>query len=238
MNEILLVIISLITAIFTAIVGFGGGMILIAFMPGFIPASAIVPIHSVVQLLSNSSRALFSWRAIHWNFLISFIIGSIIGVVVAAQFINQINLDYIPLFIAAYILCNVWGPKLEFEKMPRGEFFTIGIIQTGLSLIISATGPLTQSTFQRMGLNHHSIVASSALSMSITHIIKIPVFALLGFSFIDYWRVILGMSLGVIIGTYLGTHVRYKISALVFRKAVDWLLTLLALRMVYITLPV
>jgi uncharacterized membrane protein YfcA len=236
MSELLLIAITLGTSILTAIAGFGGGMILIAFMPGILPPVAIVPIHALVQLCSNSSRALFSWRSIHWTFCGAFIAGSILGGLGAAQLINQLDLHYLPLILGLYILFNVWGPELTFKKTPRGEFFTIGVIQTGLSMIIGATGPLTQSTLLRKGLGRDSIVSTSALLMTITHLIKIPIFGLLGFSFASYWQVILGMCLSVIVGTYIGTRVRYKIPETTFKTGVNWLLTLLALRMVYITL--
>jgi uncharacterized membrane protein YfcA len=236
MNELLLVVITLFTSILTAIAGFGGGMILIAFMPGILPPSAIVPIHALVQLCANSSRAMFSWRSIHWTFCGAFISGSVLGGLGAAQLINQMDLHYLPLILGLYILLNVWGPKLSFKKTPRGEFFTIGMIQTGLSTIIGATGPLTQSTLLRKGLGRDSIVSTSALLMTITHLIKIPIFGWLGFSFISYWQVIIGMCFSVITGTYIGTKVRVKIPEATFKKALNWLLTLLALRMVYMTL--
>lgn len=236
MSETLLVIITLGTSILTAIVGFGGGMLLIAFMPGLLPPAAIVPIHALVQLCSNSSRAIFSWRSIHWAFCGAFIAGSIFGGFGAAQLINQLDIHYLPLILGLYILLNIWGPKLNFQKPPRGEFFTIGLIQTGISTIIGATGPLSQSTLLRKGLGRDSIVSTSALLMTITHLIKIPIFGLLGFSFVSYWQVIVGMCIGVIVGTYIGTKLRYKIPEIVFKKAMNWLLTLLALRMIYMAL--
>lgn len=236
MTELLLVIITLATSILTAIVGFGGGMILIAFMPGLLPPAAIVPIHALVQLCSNSSRAMFSWRSIHWSFCGAFIAGSILGGLGAAQLVNQLDLHYLPLILGAYILLNVWGPQLNFKTPPRGEFFTIGFIQTGISTIIGATGPMSQSTLLRKGLGRDSIVSTSALLMTITHLIKIPIFGMLGFSFVSYWPLITGMCIGVIVGTFIGTRIRYKIPEALFKKTINWLLTLLALRMIYITL--
>ena len=238
MNDFLLIVIAFGTSILTAIVGFGGGMLLIAFLPGLVPVSAIVPIHAASQLCSNSSRALFSWRSIHWSFSGAFIAGSLLGGFGAAQFINQINLDFLPLILGLYILFNVWGPKLTFKNPPRGEFFTIGFVQTVLSTIIGATGPLAHSTLMRKGLGRDSIVSTSALLMTITHLIKIPIFGVLGFSFTSYWHVIIGMWFGVITGTFIGTRVRHKIPEPAFRTMVKWLLTLLALRMIYVTLQV
>ena len=234
--EILLILLAFGTSTITAITGIGGGMILIAVMPGFLPATAIVPVHAMVQLFANSSRALFGWRFLRWEFVLAFIAGSVIGGLIAAGVTREINLEYTPLIIAAYILFTVWGPKLEFKKPLKGEFVAIGLIQTGLSMLVGATGPMGQAALLGKGLQRDALVVTSALMTTFTHLIKTVLFALLGFSFISYWEIILGMSIGVICGALLGTHIRYKIPQALFQKILKWVLTLLALRMIYITL--
>jgi uncharacterized membrane protein YfcA len=103
-------------------------------------------------------------------------------------------------------------------------------------MIVGATGPLGQAALIRRQLRRDALVVTAALMMSFTHLIKIVLFALLGFSFLAYWKIILGMSLGVIAGAWMGTRIRYRIPEDPFRKILRWLLTLLALRMIYITL--
>ena len=80
----------------------------------------------------------------------------------------------------------------------------------------------------RKGLQRDALVVTAALMMTFTHLIKIVLFALLGFSFISYWQIIIGMSVAVVAGALLGTHIRYKIPEDVFRKILKWALTLLA----------
>lgn len=235
-NEVLLTLIAFATSTLTAITGIGGGMMLIAIMPGFIPAAAIVPVHGIVQLFSNSSRALFGLRFLRWEFLLAFISGSVIGGLVAAGITREINLEYTPLIIAAYILFTVWGPKLEFKKPLKDEFVLIGAVQTGLSMIVGATGPMGQAALLRKGLQRDALVVTAASMMTFTHLTKVVLFALLGFTFISYWQIIIGMSAAVILGALLGTHIRYKIPENLFRRILKWALTVLALRMVYITL--
>jgi len=235
-NEILLILIAFGTSTLTAITGIGGGMMLIAIMPGFIPAAAIVPVHGIVQLFSNSSRALFGLRFLRWEFVLAFISGSVIGGLFAAGITREINLEYTPLIIAAYILFTIWGPKLEFKKPLKGEFVLIGAVQTGLSMMVGATGPMGQAALLRKGLQRDALVVTAALMMTFTHLIKVVLFALLGFSFISYWQIIIGMSAAVILGALLGTHIRYKIPEALFRRILKWALTVLALRMIYLTL--
>jgi uncharacterized membrane protein YfcA len=211
-------------------------MVLIAIMPGFLPAAAIVPVHAVVQLFSNSSRALFGWRHLRWEFVLAFIAGSIVGGGLAATLARGINLDYTPLFIAAYILFTVWGPPLKFKKPPPGEFVLIGAIQTGLSMLVGATGPMSQAALIARDLKRDALVVSGALMTTFTHLIKVVLFALLGFSFASYWQLMLGMSIAVVVGALLGTRLRYRVPEALFRRILKWALTLLALRMIYLTL--
>jgi uncharacterized membrane protein YfcA len=235
-NDLLLIAIAGATSMLTAVTGIGGGMMLIAIMPGFLPAAAIVPVHAFVQLFANSSRALFGWRFLHWEFVLAFIAGSLIGGTIAAGIAREINLEYTPLFIAAYILFTVWGPPLKFSNPPRGEFVIIGTVQTGLSMLVGATGPMALAALVARGLQRDALVVSGALMTTFTHLIKVLLFALLGFSFTGYWQLIAGMSVAVIVGALLGTHIRYRVPEALFRRILKWALTLLALRMVYLTL--
>jgi uncharacterized membrane protein YfcA len=235
-SNILLILIAGATSALTAVTGIGGGMMLIAIMPGFMPAAAIVPVHAVVQLFANSSRALFGWRYLRWEFALAFIAGSIAGGGIAASIAREINLEYTPLFIAAYILFIVWGPPLKFNKPPPGEFVIIGAIQTGLSMLVGATGPLSQAALMARDLKRDALVVSGALMTSFTHLIKVLLFGLMGFSFSSYWQLILGMSMAVIVGALIGTRIRNRVPEALFRRILKWALTLLALRMIYLTL--
>ncbi|HPQ96103.1 MAG TPA: sulfite exporter TauE/SafE family protein [Thiolinea sp.] len=231
-NELLLMLFAFLTSLLTAVMGLGGGLILIALMPGLLPPLAIIPVHAATQLVSNASRALFAWRDIHWIVVTPFLIGSITGGLLSTRIAALINLDYLPLLIAAFILFNVWGGGINFQTNPKGEFLTIGLIQTGMGMLAGATGPLGQSTLLRKGLVRDAMVATSAVFMSITHLVKLAFFGLLGFSFASYWPVTLAMMGAVIAGTWTGTRLRHRVPDARFKVVVKWLLTLLALRIV------
>ncbi|WP_298610810.1 sulfite exporter TauE/SafE family protein [uncultured Thiothrix sp.] len=236
LNDTFLILIAFCTSSLTAIFGLGGGMILIAFMPFFLPAPAIIPMHAATQLVSNGSRALFAWREIEWQFTLSFLLGSIVGGILAAKLATLINLHYLPLLMAAFILFNVWGGGIKFTANPKGEFLTIGFMQTGLGMLVGATGPLGQSTLVRKGLKRDEIVTTSAVFMVITHLLKLILFGFLGFSFAHYWQLTVGMIIATTLGSWFGTKIRHRVPETNFQVILKWLLTLLVLQIIYITL--
>ena len=236
MNEILLIAAAFATSTLTAVTGVGGGMTLIAIMPGLMPAAAIVPVHGVVQLCANSSRALFGWRHLQLAWLSVYVAGGIAGGALAGALLRHIDLEYTPLLIAAYILYSIWGPPLRLRFPARVEFAALGLVQTGLGMIVGATGPMGQATLLRRGLGRDSLVVTSAAMMSFAHLIKVAAFAALGFAFLDYWQLITGMAVAVIAGAWSGTRLRGRLPEQRFRQLLRWLLTLLAARMIYLAL--
>lgn len=75
METLTLRLIAFITSTIAAVFGLGGGLLLIAFMQGLVPAVAIIPVHAIVQFASNSSRVLFTYHHIHWEFCGAFLLG-------------------------------------------------------------------------------------------------------------------------------------------------------------------
>jgi uncharacterized membrane protein YfcA len=144
--EISLTIFTIVTSAIAGIFGFGGGMLLIAIMPSFLPAAVIIPIHGVVQLASNSSRVVFSLNHVAWHLLPPFLIGSAIGLTLFTTLLFNLSSDYIPLAIGIYILLNLWSKPFSNTIKRFESFYIIGILQTGLSLIVGAAGPLEYFT--------------------------------------------------------------------------------------------
>ena len=65
---------------------------------------------------------------------------------------------------------------------------------------------------------------------------RILLFAVQGFASITYWKNIVGMPVNVIVGAFIGTGIRYKISEVFLLGVIKLLLTLLAIRKIIITI--
>ena len=230
--EIALTIIATITSAIAGILGFGGGMLLIAIMPGFLPAAVIIPIHGLVQLASNSSRVALSLNHVAWHLLPQFLIGSAIGLAVFSTLLFNLSSEYIPLAIGSYILLNLWSKPFANAMIRFESFYIVGALQTGLSLIVGATGPLTQNILLKKLNNKDQIIATGAIFMSISHLAKIAVFGMIGFQFREYYLILILMSLGAILGSYIGSKVRKKVDNQIYIRVIKYLLSLLAIKMI------
>lgn len=232
MTELILALVTFLTSSITALVGIGGGMMLIAIMPSFLPLNAIIPVHGLSQLSSNLSRAVFGYKDIQFEVIPKFLLGSFIGIGIFVSILNFISLEYVPLFIGTYILLSLWSEKFN-EKIKKYEsYFLAGFFQTGLSMVVGATGPLTMTLLLKDYKDKDKVVATGAVLMSITHILKVFVFMYFGFVFFDYIGIIIAMIIGSIAGSWLGSKLRDKIDAKKFIIILKVLLTALAIKII------
>lgn len=230
--EILLGVIALLTSMLAAVVGFGGGMLLIAILPAFLAPSVIIPVHGLVQLASNSSRMLFSLSKVRWDFLPRFLLGSIAGSIVIGYGLSTISMEYVPLAIGLYILLNLWSPRFSKAVSKYESYYLIGFLQTGLGLVVGATGPLGLSVLSKQLKCKDEVIATSSLFMTISHLAKIPVYLVVTTTLFANVSLITFMIVGAVLGSYLGTQFRFRANNDVIIKVIKVLLTLLAVRMV------
>lgn len=231
-TEILLGLITFFTSTIAGVIGLGGGMILIAVLPSFLPINALVPVHGLTQLSSNLSRAVFGYKDVKVEVIPKFILGSIIGVGFFATILYFISLVYVPLFIGIYILLSLWSKKFN-EKIKRFESYVlIGFFQSGFSIVVGATGPLATTLLVKDYDDKHTVVATAAALMSITHTLKVFTFMIFGFVFFDYIGILTAMIIGAIVGSWAGTKLRDKIDGKKFMMALKILLSLLAIKLI------
>lgn len=231
-TEILLGIITFFTSIVAGVVGMGGGLILIAILPMYLPVNAIIPVHGVTQMSSNISRAIFGWNDIQFDVVKKFFIGSCFGVLSFAGLLYIISLTYLPLFIGFYILLSLWSSKFNEMIKHYESYYAIGFLQSGIALFVGATGPLSITLLYKDFHERDKVVATAALFMSITHTFKVATFIFFGFVFKEYWALLACMVTGAIAGSYAGTKLRHLLDGKRFLFALKVLITMLAIRVI------
>ncbi|MDJ0876986.1 MAG: sulfite exporter TauE/SafE family protein [Halieaceae bacterium] len=236
MSEFWLVPIALLTSTVAGVFGMGGGVPLITLMPGLVPAAAILPLHAATQLASNGSRALFGWRHIDRSLLLPFAVGGVIGAAAGALVFSQLQLDWLPALIGVFILVVTWTPLPAVRGEGNLPLVLLGVYQTGIGMLVGATGPLGGAVLARRNPRRDWLVVNTAVYMSANHLLRVLAFAALGFGFSQYGLLLGGMIAGVMLGSWLGTRLRQFIPEVNFLLWFRLLVSLLALRMIALVL--
>lgn len=232
MTALLLIPVAFLTSCLAGAIGMGGGVLLIALMPGLIPAAAIIPIHALVQLASNASRSAFGWRHIDWTLVPAITVGSIVGAIAGGGIYANLELRWIPAIIGVLIVVLTWVPLPKPRGSGQWSLLILGFYQSGLGMLAGATGPLGAAVLARRSIQRDWLVVNTATYMSISHLIKALAFALIGFSFGPWWWLIAAMVVASVLGSWAGTWLRGYIPQMDFQRWFRVLVTLLALRMI------
>lgn len=207
-------------------------MLLIALMPGLVPTAAIIPIHAITQLSSNVSRAAFGWRNIDWSLIPAVTIGSLAGAWFGAEIYSGLDLRWIPGLIGVIILFITWFKLPQPTGGGQLGLALLGFYQTGLGMVAGATGPLGAAVLLRHNSERDWLVVNTAAYMSLNHGLRMLAFGLMGFAFMPWINLILAMTIAVTLGSWAGTRVRSMIPQKSFDIWFKLLITLLALRMI------
>lgn len=232
----LLVFISSLTSLLTAIAGAGGGAVLIAVLALVLPASAIIPVHGVVQMGSNVGRAMLAWRHINWFTVVWFVPFGLIGTLIGSWLLVQLPASMLQLCIALFLLYLTWGPALPKLILGRAGLAVGGLVTGFISLFVGASGPVVAAFIKSRFSERMVTVATFAATMSMQHAPKALVFGLAGFVFKDWLALIAAMMLAGFIGTWVGLHGLKRISNARFNQIFRWVITLLALRLLWVAL--
>ena len=112
-----------------------------------------------------------------------FLIGSMIGAALGAQFIVALPKYMLQIVIAVFILASTWAPKFQSASTGRVKFFVVGVITTIVTMFVGGTGVLVGAFVAPACPERHQFVSTHSVVMTIQHGLKIVNFAVLGFRF-------------------------------------------------------
>ena len=243
MDIYLLALITLFTSTFAAIMGQGGGLMLMGVLAGSVPTSSLIAVHGIIQASSNGSRAVIAKKHIHWPILVPIALGILLGAVFIVPLIPVLNWQWMQGVIAFYILWLTWGhllPKQGWNLLKTKSsqaLFKLGLLQGGLGMALGATGPLGNALLLNMGLKKEAIIATNALVMFLSHLVKVIFFSAMGVQLIQHTQLLIWLSVAAIAGSYLGSFFRQRLPESIFLPLFKAVLTLLAIRMLILAFP-
>lgn len=202
---------SFLTSVLTAAIGIGGGLGLLSVMPSFMPMMAVVPLHGVTQFVSNASRFAFDHRHAETRLLPAYLAGAVIGAAAGYFFIGRIPDLYLSAALGGFILLCTWTSLVKKLGKVFTNFFSIGFIQTFLSLFVASVGLISQPVLIKQGLPKNRVIVTHAMQMSVLHGLKVFAFVAAGFPFLRYWDFAAVMIVASAAGTYFGGFFRNRI---------------------------
>ena len=159
MESIFLIIAAFITSSISAVLGMGGGIILLGIMSLIIPEGYMaVALHGIVQLTSNLTRSFVFRHHIRKDIISQYLPGAMLGLILSSLIIitlisffqvesaKEIKIDFLKPLIGIFILWFLFG-KRHKVKTESPHFFGVGVLSGLCTIFIGATGPLIAPFF-------------------------------------------------------------------------------------------
>lgn len=221
---------SFVASFITAAFGIGGGALLLAFMATLVPTAALIPVHGVIQLGSNAGRMLLFLRSVHWPALSGFAVGSLIGCSVGGFVVVELPVAIVQIGIGLFV---IWTVFATVPKWLRDLPSITGLVSSFLTMFFGATGLFVASYTKSFALPRHAHVATHATLMTLQHLLKVMVFGLFGFAFSGWVWFMALMIVSGLLGTVAGRQSLMLIDDAIFRRALDILLVLISIRLIF-----
>jgi len=228
---------ALITAGISGVFGMAGGLIFMGVIATFMGVAEAMVVHGAVQSVSNSTRAYLLKGHVRWDIFLRVVAGSLpaLAVLILLNFIPTKGVLFMALGLLPILL---WLPKdwisLDAQKPTHAVF--CGFYVTGLNLIAGVAGPALDMFFVKTKMARHEIVATKAIIMFASHMMKILYFGipLLAASQISghipnlppWWFFVAAVPL-IMLGTYGGTRILGRMSNAGFRIATKYLVSVI-----------
>jgi len=216
---------TLVTAFISGILGMAGGMILMGVLLAFLPLPAAMMLHGISQLASNGGRAFMLRNEVDWRVFRGYVVGAALALglfaatsIVVGKAAALIAMGLTP--FAALLLPE----KLHLNVERRGHSALCGFVCLALNLVAGIAGPILDAFYVRSKMSRHAVVATKALTQTLSHLVKIAYFggviAVQGGE-VSPW-LIPTMVLLAFLGTSLSRPVLERMSDASFRQWTRW----------------
>lgn len=236
LNILAFILVSvLVTACISGIFGMAGGLIFMGVIASFLGVAEAMVVHGAVQSISNSYRAYLLRDNIRWDVFGKIALGSL-PAIIAMMLIAYIPSKGVLFCVLGLLPILLWLPKelVHLDVQKRGHAYFCGFLATGLNLVAGAAGPALDMFFVKTDMLRHEIVATKAITMFASHVMKIlffgiPLIKSVGFTTLPpLWFFIAFVPLAML-GTFTGTRVLKRMSDVGFRKYTRWIVSFIGI---------
>lgn len=218
------------------VIGFGGSTILLPVLVfAFGPLDA-VPIMGVAALIANFSRVAVWWRVVDWRAAGAYAATAVPAVVLGARTFLALDAPLIEAVIGAFFVAMVplrrWLLSRNWTIGLPGLAAAGAVIGYMTGMVVN-TGPLNTPFFLAYGLIKGPFIATEAMGSLSIYFSKSAVFQ--RFGALPWKLAVNGMFVGgaMMAGTWLGKRLVERLEVRQFNYAIDAMLLLSGLAMLY-----
>lgn len=228
--------VAIVTSVISGILGMAGGILLLVVLLSRLEPVVAIPIHGVVQLVSNASRAWFLRKSVVWRAVVRFAWPLLPAGAAGMWVARSIPAAAGQLAIGCFVLLSFWAPSVAgvLARPANAErALPVGGALIGfLSIVVGATGPLLGPFVLSLGLGAEGSVATMAACQIFQHASKVLLFGATGFSIGSYLLPTAALCVAAVLGSALGTVLLGNVPEKTFRSVVRVVLTLLSLELI------
>jgi uncharacterized protein len=231
----ILAVSALVTSFISGILGMAGGMIFMGILLAMMPLPAAMMMHGITQLASNAWRAVL-WRSmVDWRVFRGYLYGALATMAVFAivQWVVSKPVALIVMGLTPFVALML-PESLHLNVERKGHASACGVICTLLAMMAGVSGPILDVFFVRSKMTRHAVVATKAMTQSLSHIMKIAYFGTIAAvegSAVNPWLAAIMVALAFT-GTSLSRHVLERLTDASFRFWTRW--TVMALGLFYL----
>lgn len=224
---------SFAAAFFGVFTGAAGGLILLATMSLVVPATVLIPVHTVVMLGTGFTRTVMMWRFVMQETILPYLIGAAAGAALGAKVFVALPISTSLGILGVFILLVTWMPSLGRLGAERGRFVVLGFFTTFLGIFVSATGTLLAPFVASAAPDRRNHSATLGTLMLTTHVAKLIAFGAIGFAMGPFIPLAATMIAASTAGNWAGKVALGRIPEGQFRLIFQLVLTAMALRLLW-----
>lgn len=234
-----LFIAAVVTSFINVVAAIGGGMTLFVIMVSMLNYAVVIPVHGSIQMWSSVTRVWMFRKHINFRLMMYYLI-TYVPFVFLSFFLWKLIIEhahvqpFIKIAIAVYLLMFLGDWTFKIRTTDRKKLMLYAGGWSGIvALTAGSPAPVMAQFFIKANLEKEEFIGSWAFTGVIVHCSKLPLFFFIWDAItVDYLWLIILLTVGVVLGAYLGKAALGHISEPIFRKLLTSMLIFLALKLI------
>lgn len=231
-TTIIITFASFLAAYVNAAFATGGFFVILAIITWMLPMTLALPLTPSLIYTSLIARVMWFWEHTNWPIVWTFCVGMVFGVILGANTFIHLSEAILSLCVGITMVIITWLPKIGYQPKMKYPYIPVGAVHGFLTAAIGGSAIL-QMIIMRTNLMKRQVTGTLASCFLAMETMRVVGYASVGFNYMDHVPVIVLASITGILGTWVGKHTEHFISEKNFRIVFKWMMTFIALRLIY-----